>query len=221
MAGSTGNVYTITITHTPKCTCPNFVKGNPQCKHIINVLVKVLRAPARLQYQLAFLTSELREIFDNAGPLPSETVAESDKDGNRKPCEGDCPICCEELSESAEPIVWCRAACGNNLHKSCFDQWAATKRGVKVPCPYCRTEWQGELPSLSSVSKDRPVGADGYVNVAQQLGLSGRRDYSTYHSFWVRKEWKAGNIDQERAEGIHEPLSYLRAYRERHGADEY
>jgi hypothetical protein len=29
---------------------------------------------------------------------------------------------------------------------------------------------------------------DGYLNVAGQLGLSGERDYSTYHPFWVRRE---------------------------------
>lgn len=210
MAGSTGNVYDVRITHQPTCTCPNFVKGNPQCKHIINVLVKVLKAPAYLNYQLAFLTSELREIFDHAGPLPSETAADSEKDGNRKPCEGDCPICVEELGPEGEAIVWCMAACGNNLHKSCFDQWAATKAGGKVTCPYCRVEWQGAKPSTGNISTDGPVGAEGYVNVAQQLGLSGRRDVSTYHSVWVRTQVKAGGIDPNEVENLNEHYSYGR-----------
>ncbi|KAF2155569.1 RING finger domain-containing protein [Myriangium duriaei CBS 260.36] len=191
IAGSTGNVYRVTITHQPTCTCPNFVKGNPQCKHIIYGLVKVLKAPAELQYQLAFLTSELHEIFDKAGPLPAETVHEADKDGKRHAVEGDCAICCEDLNPDAEEIVWCKAACGNNLHKSCFDQWAATKRGGQVTCPYCRTPWQQDGGDLKGLKKGK-VGADGYVNVGAELGLSGTRDYSTYHPFWVRQQVSQG-----------------------------
>ncbi len=36
IAGSTGNVYQVTIGRVPKCTCPDAGKGN-QCKHIIYV----------------------------------------------------------------------------------------------------------------------------------------------------------------------------------------
>ncbi|KAF2223392.1 hypothetical protein BDZ85DRAFT_273692 [Elsinoe ampelina] len=191
LAGSTGNVYTINISHVPTCTCPDFQKGNKQCKHIIYVLVKVLKAPTKLSYQLAFLTSELREIFEHAGPLPIEQVSEEDKDGKRRSVEGDCPICCCDLDDKAEEVVWCKAACGNNLHKSCFDQWAASRRGQKVTCPYCRTAWT-EGGDLKTLSKKGRVGNEGYVNIASELGLSGRRDYSSYHSYWVRRQARDG-----------------------------
>ena len=36
MAGTTGNIYSITISQVPKCTCPDNQKGN-QCKHIVYV----------------------------------------------------------------------------------------------------------------------------------------------------------------------------------------
>lgn len=36
IAGSTGNVYQVTITKVPVCTCPDALKGN-QCKHIVYV----------------------------------------------------------------------------------------------------------------------------------------------------------------------------------------
>lgn len=203
LAGTTGNIYTVTIRHVPSCNCPNFLNGNPQCKHILYVLMRVLKAPQHLMYQAAFLTSELREIFDNAGPLPTESVSEEDKDGKRKPVEGDCPICCEELSTDAgEPTVWCKAACGNNLHKSCFDQWAATKgAGGGVTCPYCRTKWECDVDGqmLKDVKKSGVVGRAGYVNVAPQLGLTGKRDHSTYHSFWVRRQRRDGLIDDDEA----------------------
>lgn len=199
LAGTTGNVYQVTITHVPSCTCPNFQKGNPQCKHILYTLIKILKAPSHLQYQLAFLTAELLEIFENAGPLPTDVGDGAEKDGKRKPVEGDCPICCCEMdaeseSESAEQIVWCRAACGNNLHKTCFEQWAATKPNGGVTCPYCRAQWQADGQDLSKLAKAGKVGREGYVNVAGELGLSGRRDYSTYHGFWVRREMRAGRI---------------------------
>jgi hypothetical protein len=47
------------------------------------------------------------------------------------------PICFEDLSESTlEDTVYCRAMCGNNLHKECFNQWARSKRQevVQVTC---------------------------------------------------------------------------------------
>ena len=36
LAGSTGNVYEVTIGRQPSCTCPDNQKGN-QCKHIVYV----------------------------------------------------------------------------------------------------------------------------------------------------------------------------------------
>ncbi|KAK6005586.1 hypothetical protein QM012_007228 [Aureobasidium pullulans] len=200
LAGSTGNIYTVRITHVPECTCPDFrVNNNPQCKHIIYVLLKVLKVSEPLNYQAAFLTSELEEIFAHAGPLPAETVDTEDKDGKRKPIEGDCPICCEELSQEKEAVVWCQAACGNNLHKSCFDQWAATKGHGQVTCPYCRTQWQNEIDgsALKGLAKTGSKNRDGYVNVADQVGMSSRRDYSTYHDYWVRRQQRNGLLDDD------------------------
>jgi len=200
LAGSTGNIYTVKITHIPECTCPDFrINVNPQCKHILYVLLKVLKAPEPLNFQAALLTSELEEIFNLAGPLPTEAVHTEDKDGKRKPIEGDCPICCEELSQEKETIVWCQAACGNNLHKTCFDQWAATKGHGQVTCPYCRTQWQNAIDSssLKGLAKTARKNQDGYVNVASQVGLPSRRDYSSYHQFWVRGQRRAGLLDDD------------------------
>jgi hypothetical protein len=200
LAGSTGNIYTVKITHIPECTCPDFrINGNPQCKHILYVLLKVLKVPEPLNFQAAFLTSELEDIFNLAGPLPTEAVHTEDKDGKRKPIEGDCPICCEELSQDKETIVWCQAACGNNLHKTCFDQWAAKKGHGQVTCPYCRTQWQNAIDSssLKDLAKTARKNQDGYVNVANQVGLPSRRDYSSYHvshsAVWFRT-WISTNI---------------------------
>ncbi|KAH9819822.1 Ring finger domain [Teratosphaeria destructans] len=188
LAGSTGNVYTIIVDKVPSCNCPHAKKGN-QCKHIAYILSRVLRVPAHLEYQLAFISSELREFFEKAPPLPSEAAEGEAKDGNRKSLEGECPICvCDFEPESGEAIVYCKAACGNNIHKACFEQWAATQRGQKVTCPFCRTAWEGDEESIKNVAKTGRVNEEGYVNVADQLGLSGRRDYGSYHAYWVRRQ---------------------------------
>lgn len=194
LAGTTGNIYTITVDKVPTCDCPHARKGN-QCKHIVYVLSRVLRAPAELEYQLAFLSSELKDIFARAPPLPSETARNDEKDGNRKPVEGECPICCNDFDpKSSESIVYCKAACGNNIHKDCFGQWAATKTGQTITCPFCRSPWQGDEDQLKLIARSGSRNADGYVNVASQLGLSGRRDYSTYNSCWVRGRARRGEL---------------------------
>ncbi|MCJ1298910.1 hypothetical protein MMC08_001701 [Hypocenomyce scalaris] len=190
MAGTTGNIYSININQLPSCTCPDNQKGN-QCKHIVYVLHNVLKAPAHLQYQLAFISSELREVFSFAPPLPSSQVsgASTTHPNNRKEVSGDCPICFTEFEPDKEEIVWCKAACGNNIHKECFEQWARSQKGKEVRCVYCRAPWQGDEDSLRNTKVKRKINDEGYVNVAAELGLSGARDYSTYHQPWVRRNF--------------------------------
>ncbi|EED23698.1 RING finger domain protein (Znf1), putative [Talaromyces stipitatus ATCC 10500] len=187
IVGTTGNIYTVTITHEPRCTCPDALKGN-QCKHIIYVLVNVLKAHDELRYQLAFLSSELREMYDKAPIETEEAHTDTDASGKRKPIEGDCPICFMEFEPDKEKIVWCKRSCGNNIHKTCFDQWTATTRDRGVRCVLCRTEWStdpGATLDRNSLMSRAEYGEDGYMNVASAVGLSGHRDYSTYHRYWV------------------------------------
>jgi len=65
--GSTGNVYNVNLSQIPtyllcgnrvdcSCTCPDFAKHQVHCKHILFVLVKVLKLPNPLWFQAAFLT---------------------------------------------------------------------------------------------------------------------------------------------------------------------
>ncbi|KAK3941973.1 E3 ubiquitin-protein ligase Zswim2 [Diplogelasinospora grovesii] len=205
VTGSTGNIYHVVIARLPTCDCPHAKKGN-QCKHVVYVLARVLRAKFEYVYQLALLSTELHDILAHAPSLADEHGASQsgsgDKDGKRKPIDADCPICFEKLEtattgedkgeEESEAIVWCRAACGQNIHKECFELWAATKRqqaprgAVKseVTCPYCRSVWQGDEDMVRKINKAGPLTEEGYVNVADQLGISPVRDTSTYSSWW-------------------------------------
>lgn len=193
ITGSTGNVYNVCIARQPRCDCPHALAGN-QCKHTIFVLKKVLRAKYEYVYQLALLSSELREIFAGAPNLIDEKDGAAE-DKRRKAVDGDCPICFEEMQSGPgkEALVWCRAACGQNVHKQCFDMWATTKRqssgygASKVTCPYCRSDWEGDENEINvaNIKRGAPT-REGYVNVADQLGISRQRDYSTYSRFWSR-----------------------------------
>lgn len=185
IAGSTGNVYTIIIDQVPNCDCPHAAKGN-QCKHILFALSRVLRARENLQYQLALLPSELREIFDKS---PIDPVDADTADKNRKTiCDEDnCPICFMEFENGFEDAVYCKAACGNNIHKECFERWAASRRGSSalVTCPFCRSKWASEEEDVAKKVKRGVQTSEGYVNVAEQLGISTHRGMCTVHCFQV------------------------------------
>jgi len=195
IVGSTGNIYTVHIGHETSCTCPDSMKGN-ECKHKVYALNTVLKAPAGLVYQLAFLGPELKQIFEKAPPIPTDHAEGSQDDGsksgNRKPTDGECPICYMDLDPENNKLVWCKSQCGHNLHKSCFDQWAASQRGQEVRCVYCRSPWQAESGDLEAAKKAGKIGEDGYVNVADQFGMSRARDYSGYHQPWVRRRFGVG-----------------------------
>lgn len=128
---------------------------------------------------------ELREIFLSApAPPSSDAGANGESASNRKEVSGDCPICFTEFAPDTDEIVWCKAACGNNIHKQCFEQWAKSQSGKEVRCVYCRQTWQGDEDSIKRIVGSGKVNAEGYVNVAGELGLTGARDYSTYHQQW-------------------------------------
>ncbi|KAJ6164257.1 hypothetical protein N7470_002929 [Penicillium chermesinum] len=179
IVGSTGNLYHVTIKKEPECDCPDGKRGN-FCKHIIYILVFALKAPDHLQYQLAFLSSEICQIYEGS-PMKQSQAPESRKhDGKRKPVEGDCPICFMEF-EPNEKLVWCQAACGNNIHKTCFQQWCATSasRSTGVRCVYCRTTWKFETGStdfnMDAIRAQGKRNSEGYHNIAAQFGLSTER----------------------------------------------
>ncbi|KAK3330717.1 hypothetical protein B0H66DRAFT_544685 [Apodospora peruviana] len=194
VTGSTGNIYTVMISRQPSCDCPMGSEGK-QCKHIVYVLARVLRAKYEYVYQLALLSTELQDIFADAPPPMEDDdggVGSSTGGGNknRKPVEGDCPICFSDMeSQGNEVIVWCRAACGQNIHKECFEMWAATKRqqasGGNVTCPYCRSVWDGDEDMAKKIKRTGDRNQEGYMNVAEQLGISQVRDTSTYSRWWT------------------------------------
>ena len=92
--------------------------------------------PSRQKINHLFPRQELCEIYQGSPLSRQPTNPDDNTAGNRKPIEDDCPICFMEFEPAKEEIVWCKAACGNNIHKPCFDKWAATQRAQGVRCVF-------------------------------------------------------------------------------------
>ncbi|OCK83899.1 hypothetical protein K432DRAFT_321429 [Lepidopterella palustris CBS 459.81] len=64
----------------------------------------------------------------------------------RRPIEEHCPICYTAMAElPLEALVWCKASCGQSVHRECFDKWRRSRPHASVPltCVLCRQPWQG------------------------------------------------------------------------------
>lgn len=56
----------------------------------------------------------------------------------RKPVEGKCAVCQENLNPHIGDITFCRAACGQNIHEERIERWIRTR----ATCPQCQEQWQ-------------------------------------------------------------------------------
>ncbi|KAJ5081490.1 hypothetical protein NUU61_009754 [Penicillium alfredii] len=132
--------------------------------------------PQQLESNTFAFKQELREMYEKSSLSRNQDISTEDNGGNRKPIDGECPICFMEF-EADEAIVWCKAACGNNIHKTCFSQWAAKSPTCGVRCVYCRATWKFDSPTLNleSLRNAESPSEEGYINVAEQFGLSGER----------------------------------------------
>lgn len=66
LMGSTGNIYDITFGRVPKCTCPDYRKGNTTCKHILFVTTQIMGySPSdKMSYQMAYIGTELEQMYE-------------------------------------------------------------------------------------------------------------------------------------------------------------
>ena len=77
--GSTRNCYTVELGHQPTCSCPDFLKGQNVCKHVLFVWIRVLqcrKTDPRI-WQRALLTAELdaclQPLFRQLAAAPIQT----------------------------------------------------------------------------------------------------------------------------------------------------
>ncbi|KAL3655684.1 hypothetical protein CASFOL_000080 [Castilleja foliolosa] len=155
--GATGNVYTVSISAAPSCTCPD--RATP-CKHILFVLIRVLGLPlddpslwrrtlrpCQLSRLLSLPTSgealagvALRERFHQlffrggVGRSRRPEVAAAEGGG------GACPVCLEEMGRE-DRVVGC-GTCKNVIHEECFLAWKRSCRRRSATCVLCRARWR-------------------------------------------------------------------------------
>ncbi|KAK9274065.1 hypothetical protein L1049_018879 [Liquidambar formosana] len=152
--GATGNVYTVTLSASPSCTCPD--RTTP-CKHILFIFIRVLGVslddvclrrrtlrPCQLSRLLGMPTlhdalagASVRErfhhFFSQARQGPSRTHVDIE-DGTM------CPVCLDEMGRE-ERVVAC-AACRNLIHEECLLRWKRSRGRRSASCVICRARWR-------------------------------------------------------------------------------
>lgn len=182
--GATGNVYTVNLSSTPSCTCPD--RTTP-CKHILFVFIRVLRVslddsclwrrtlrPCQLNRLLAlpasnetFAGATVREMFHQlffqaGGPSTSAGAHVEIEEGTS------CPVCLEEMGKG-EKIVAC-GTCRNPIHEECLMAWKKSSRRRSTNCVLCRARWrntaeQDKYLNLSAyISEDDMVEDEGHCS---------------------------------------------------------
>lgn len=190
VAGSTGNMYNVTLDFVPTCTCPNYAKKQDICKHIFYVLYKVVGVPrsSTVAFQKAYLSSEYKFLLET---LESSGFADNVNNGKeaikkvsykRKSVSSGRYFChgCGKQIKTHEGKVRCpnRHSCGAVYHEICLgimpdlsglsiknDMMRKDTHTTNCMCRKCYTCFDHE---------------QGYINVAHVTGQSRVRDTSTY-----------------------------------------
>ncbi|XP_027356562.1 uncharacterized protein LOC113865938 [Abrus precatorius] len=175
--GATGNVYTVTLSSSPSCTCPD--RTTP-CKHILFVLIRVLGVslddvclrrrtlrPCQLQRLLNMPTlgeavagGNLRQRFHQLFFDKGSTSATIEMEDGAT-----CPICLEEMGRE-EKLVAC-GTCRNPIHEECLMRWKRSKGRRTASCVICRARWRDRA------EQDKYLNLSAYVSEDDVAHLGG------------------------------------------------
>lgn len=171
--GATGNVYTVILSSTPTCTCPD--RTTP-CKHILFVMIRVLGVsqndacvrrknlrPCHLQRLLDMptlqeavagftLRQRFHQMFFEGGSKKENIEME---DGTT------CPVCLEEM-EKEERLVAC-GTCKNVIHEECLVRWKRSRGRRSASCVICRAGWRDRN------EQDKYVNLSAYISEEDML----------------------------------------------------
>lgn len=64
---------------------------------------------------------------------------------NRRPVEGECSICHEDLLPHVEELTHCHASCGGNFHYICMVDWMQEAAPQEATCPLCRHAYKDPM----------------------------------------------------------------------------
>ncbi|XP_004501151.1 uncharacterized protein [Cicer arietinum] len=172
--GATGNVYTVILSSTPSCTCPD--RTTP-CKHILFVIIRVLGVsstdacvrrrnlrPCQLQRLLNMPTlneavagysvrQRFHQVFFEGGGSKRERIEMEEG--------ATCPVCLEEMGKE-ERLVACES-CRNGIHEECLVRWKRSRGRRSVSCVICRARWRNRG------EQDKYVNLSAYVSEEEDL----------------------------------------------------
>lgn len=205
--GSTGNVYSVELSHQPSCSCPDFMRGNCCCKHILFIWLRVLRCAEDdpVIWQNALLTSELEAVLQpffrrrsRLLPLADKRVREAYRAAQGSTTDAELPAV---EAESSVPVR-CRQALEGEDCPVCFESMTAGdeskgllcfclecgnnlhrdcirqwQKASSGDCPLCRTRWQE--PS-KSVAPGEPLPAAIAGSLKQSLSTVRGSSYGGY-----------------------------------------
>ncbi|XP_075524210.1 uncharacterized protein LOC142556619 [Primulina tabacum] len=170
--GATGNVYTVNISSTPSCTCPD---RTVPCKHILFVFIRVLGVPLdnSCLWRRTLRPCQLHQLLDiptSVDALAGAAVRErfhqmfsKEKGGGSRPpvvvadCDGACPVCLEEMKRDMK-VVAC-GTCKNVIHEECFLAWKKSCGRRSATCVLCRARWRNNGGDL-----EKYLNLSAYVN---------------------------------------------------------
>ena len=153
--GHSGHVYNVTISHRPKCTCPDFYLRGNRCKHIYFVPIRIMNIDNVTDKY--YSDDDLTDMFRNIPPIAqnlmykgSDVEINEGKEVEQKFEEGDiCPICLDPL-ENGKELDFCRYSCGKTIHSKCFSMWVKSKGSI---CVFCRAQWYNANASSKNHKK--------------------------------------------------------------------
>ncbi|XP_077211755.1 SWIM zinc finger family protein / mitogen-activated protein kinase kinase kinase (MAPKKK)-like protein [Tasmannia lanceolata] len=167
--GATCNVYTVTLSDAPSCTCPD---RTIPCKHILFVFLRVLgisvddiclRRKTLRPCQLRRLLGTPISNETLAGPRIRERFHQLFWEFGQARCAlasrvedcSTCPVCLEEMGKE-ERVVAC-GVCRNSLHEECLLAWKRSSGRRRASCVICRARWRERKEQ------------EGYLNLAAYI----------------------------------------------------
>lgn len=168
IAGTTKNVYTVTLDPVLNCNCPDKqTRIGTLCKHICFVLEKIGKFNDSAVYrnhrlsetqinELKFIISKKqfceRQIIDNLLVSKFKKLDTEDIIEEEKPCPVDteCAICFDLITEK---YTACKT-CNNIVHDACMARWLQNKK----TCVYCRSPF-----ALPKINVNKPVTTFGNI----------------------------------------------------------
>jgi len=155
--GTTGSVYSVTISQKCVCTCFDFKRRKTRCKHIYFILTRVMKVPQENEDIDEFTPEQVTRMFTSMQDIAASVYINDDlKRKYNIQCELNmrekktvlmkneefCPICLDYLNGD-EPIDYCKYACGNPVHLACFEMWIKGSKCKKerATCVLCRSKW--------------------------------------------------------------------------------